>query len=786
MHLKQTSIVVAIGWVAASVNVWAQQPSTTPQPRLRPEGPAPQGASAVEPAPVSPAAEPAPRGGGPCGQPASFCQEPQTANAHDSGGTRFAVADDFRPAADGVVTSVCWWGTYDDLVLPADAFVVTYYDDNAGFPGTILDAFSQTNGSLTVTEPVATPRRIGRLPEYEYSATHAAVPVAAGQCYWIEITNANDGSRNWFWSFAVQPGPAVNQRAVQDGEPLDGYDPGDLIAADAAFCLDIALDVAGSCVPVACCLPGGSCGVCVELNPQDCAAAAGAVGTGPCAPFACATVACGACCFDFGTCAEMTAADCQSFGGIYQGDSVSCDSSPCPAGPAPCCLSIGFCTILPQPDCLTLGGTPRPAAMTCADAACNDDCAMAELVWTDTIVVADTRPATSAPTDPVFSCHWTAPPPAPGENTLWYKFVATTPQILIDLCATGPDAGDADSTVALYQAAPGDACNTLVELACGEDAPHSGSLLSRIDYDGLIVNTTYYIQVANAGNPAGFDAGVFTLDLTSGCIPATACCRGDANGDGRMDGRDIQAFLAALVTQPACGSVALCRQDVNADLTVDGSDLVPFVDALLGGRACAADDCADALPITGVVTPFSTIGTATDGPALPATCDEGFGLSFEHDAWFCYTAPCTATITVTTCGAVNYDVRLAAYVGCGCPASNADLLACSDDAAGCSDFGASLSFDVTTGQTYLIRVGGFGQSTGDGLLIIDCNIAGDVNCDLIVDETDIAAFVLALADPAGYALAHPDCHIGTADLNGDGAPDGADIQVFVDILLSGG
>lgn len=58
-------------------------------------------------------------------------------------------------------------------------------------------------------------------------------------------------------------------------------------------------------------------------------------------------------------------------------------------------------------------------------------------------------------------------------------------------------------------------------------------------------------------------------------------------------------------------------------------------------------------------------------------------------------------------------------------------------------------------------------------------IAGDANCDRWLDELDVAAFRLALLDPAAYATAYPDCDIDTLDLNGDGFLDGRDIQLFV-------
>ncbi len=63
---------------------------------------------------------------------------------------------------------------------------------------------------------------------------------------------------------------------------------------------------------------------------------------------------------------------------------------------------------------------------------------------------------------------------------------------------------------------------------------------------------------------------------------------------------------------------------------------------------------------------------------------------------------------------------------------------------------------------------------------------GDLDCDGVVDSFDIEPFILALTDPAEYAVRHPDCDRMNADVNGDGAVDSFDIEPFVDCLLSGG
>lgn len=65
-------------------------------------------------------------------------------------------------------------------------------------------------------------------------------------------------------------------------------------------------------------------------------------------------------------------------------------------------------------------------------------------------------------------------------------------------------------------------------------------------------------------------------------------------------------------------------------------------------------------------------------------------------------------------------------------------------------------------------------------------LPGDVNCDGLVNNFDIDAFVLALSDPQAYAEAFPLCDIAAADINGDGLVNNFDIDPFVQCIADGG
>ncbi len=192
-----------------------------------------------------------------CIQPAENCQDPDNSLALTSDRTEYFVAEDFIPAVGGSVSDICWRGGYYDFdaegecpVVPADTFMVRYFADAGGVPGEQLAGFSQGAGSLIVNGPEWTSGQIAdQLREYEYTATHTPVPVEAGKCYWIEITNVVDVSGSqcvWLWEGGV-PG---DNWAAHDNEGDGVYTMDDIVPDDLTFCLDLPLADPGPCVPL--------------------------------------------------------------------------------------------------------------------------------------------------------------------------------------------------------------------------------------------------------------------------------------------------------------------------------------------------------------------------------------------------------------------------------------------------------------------------------------------------------------------------------------------------------
>ncbi|MCB9349686.1 MAG: T9SS type A sorting domain-containing protein [Lewinellaceae bacterium] len=126
----------------------------------------------------------------------------------------------------------------------------------------------------------------------------------------------------------------------------------------------------------------------------------------------------------------------------------------------------------------------------------------------------------------------------------------------------------------------------------------------------------------------------------------------------------------------------------------------------------ANDNCEDAIAVTtGEQVTFTTIDATDVGPAHP-DCGSGGTTpdSIFNDIWYTYTADFTGQARWSMCGTVDYDTKIAVYVaGATCLPGDADLLICNDDGPGACDVASEALFDVTSGDTYLLRLGGYGD-----------------------------------------------------------------------------
>ncbi len=129
------------------------------------------------------------------------------------------------------------------------------------------------------------------------------------------------------------------------------------------------------------------------------------------------------------------------------------------------------------------------------------------------------------------------------------------------------------------------------------------------------------------------------------------------------------------------------------------------------------DDCVNAIAIGDVVDlAFHNIGATTDGPDEPDNCLFYSYSQIGSDIWYCYTATCDGVATASLCGS-GYDTKIGIYAGCSCPVTPAEFVACNEDAC---DLQSEVSWEVLIGEQYLIRIGGYGDAQGTGILNTSC------------------------------------------------------------------
>ena len=185
------------------------------------------------------------------------------------------------------------------------------------------------------------------------------------------------------------------------------------------------------------------------------------------------------------------------------------------------------------------------------------------------------------------------------------------------------------------------------------------------------------------------------------------------------------------------------------------------------------DQCADATVISDGVHDFITIDSGDSPFDVPVGCSTSGGPEFRSDVWFDYTAPCLGSVTISTCGTTNFDVRGAVYLSESgeCPDFSVDPVACGDDDCG-SDI--QLQFVAFAGQQFKIRLGSNDGSEGTGQLLVDCESFGtpcpaDLDNDGFVGGGDLGVLLSQFGSS------------GSADLDGSGTVDGGDIGLMLSV-----
>ena len=193
------------------------------------------------------------------------------------------------------------------------------------------------------------------------------------------------------------------------------------------------------------------------------------------------------------------------------------------------------------------------------------------------------------------------------------------------------------------------------------------------------------------------------------------------------------------------------------------------------------DYCPDAFRITDGTTAFNLANASMDAPVelcIP---------TMINDIWYDYTATCSGTLTVDTCGEnaeTSPDTNLAIYDACLCPPVAGAPIICSSDAGGACGAASRVALDVLGGSCYKIRLGDSNGNRPSGQIKIDCVPdpcadlrPDDSDFDGDVDLIDLAAFQRCYAGPGFYSR---DSCCRTFDITRDGD---IDFDDWVDFLV---
>jgi hypothetical protein len=189
------------------------------------------------------------------------------------------------------------------------------------------------------------------------------------------------------------------------------------------------------------------------------------------------------------------------------------------------------------------------------------------------------------------------------------------------------------------------------------------------------------------------------------------------------------------------------------------------------------DDCATARAIGDGQSAFTTLGgNNSDDPYNDEQCGGSYLGEMHADVWFTFTACQSGDTLVSTCNLVDFDSDIVVYEG-NCDSMS--QVACNGDGDwDCSGYSSETSFNATAGQQYLIRVGGWSDSSeGTGMLLVDgpgdCDAPSDCTGDLDDDGMVGVSDLLAVVDAWGQSG-------GDADIDGNGTVGIGDLLAIVD------
>ncbi|MCW5519641.1 T9SS type A sorting domain-containing protein [Aureitalea sp. L0-47] len=288
-------------------------------------------------------------------------------------------------------------------------------------------------------------------------------------------------------------------------------------------------------------------------------------------------------------------------------------------------------------------------------------------------------------------------------------------------------------------------------------------------------------------------AGAFAIACGETMSGDTSNGNTDTNGDGSPDewhaftstvaGEFVTvstcnqaAYDTILTVYDSCGGTVVASNDdgpgcsgFTSELTfqADGSSTYYIaVDGFGGGSGtydltitctppAANDTCENAIAIDcGSVTAGSTTFASIDD-AVASNCEDTFDPTpfnptvdvTAPGVWYTFTDPSglVSDIRVSTCDDATFDTKISVYEG-DCT-GGLICVAANDDDDDCTGFTSTVEWVSDGSTTYYILVHGFGSSTGDFNLTLECTPVPPPN-DMIVNSIDVDEIGVPYTDPA--------------------------------------
>jgi hypothetical protein len=337
-------------------------------------------------------------------------------------------------------------------------------------------------------------------------------------------------------------------------------------------------------------------------------------------------------------------------------------------------------------------------------------------------------------------------PCAGGGNDLWFSYQAPAwTAVTFDTCNA---VTNYDTAIEVFTGS----CGSLTSVICNDDSSCVFSNYRSSATATTTVAQTFYVRVGGYSGATGtFQLDVTQSPLNTDCAGNTPLVADGINGpysnlNGGISGvawpcapaqREVWfhyvAPLTGLLTANTCSAVrnfdtviavyANCSTSTalgcNDDSCGQGSSVTVQVTQgvtyylRVGGRNAEQGNFELTLatvPVNDECQNAITVGIGTNGPfsSAFATTSTSWTCAYGgNDVWFRYQAGATAPHTFTTCTPTrSFDTILQVFQG---PCSSLTSVACIDDACG---LGSAVTANLTNGQVYFIRVGGYGYATG--------------------------------------------------------------------------